>query len=601
MIKLPVIVGFGGINAAGRSSQFHSYKRMICDALSNNSMQNTWQDLAHKMQVAPQDVTYIKDHTLVRKIENITDFTIKHHHSAKLNGSFHIKKTKVSEQLLQSVTNTAISEDELKFTAQMPMEIFIQDNKASAVSSAGALPYQFEPASLYASHHHPRALSMTVYGSSDALASLGIEWSKILEHINPDEVSVYAGTALGQVDNNSLQGIMAQTLSGSRITSKMMALSLAEMPADFINSYIINSIGNTGHNMGACATFLYNLRAAMLDIQHGLAKVAIVGGVEAPITPEIIEGFRIMGALATDDSLKSLDKSTTANHRRACRPFSTNTGFTMAESAQFVVLMEDKLALDLGLNIYGSVAGVFVNADANKKSIAGPGVGNYVTMAKATALAKTILGEENLKYTHVQAHGTGTPQNRTTESHILSTIAQNFNIKSWPVTAVKSYLGHSIGAASGDQIVTALGSFAYGIIPGILTIDHIAEDVTTQNLNILQQHYDLGADNNLAVIINSKGFGGNNASAVVLSPKATLNILQQKYTKNTFSNYYTKLEKTLENIQAYDIEACQGRARIIYNFGNNVIPNQDLSFTPRSIKLEQFFNKISLPEENPYV
>src|SRR3990167_10813891 len=99
-----------------------------------------------------------------------------------------------------------------------------------------------------------------------------------------------------------------------------------------------------------------------------------------------------MGALATDESLCELDHTTTPNHRRACRPFSTNTGFTLAESVQFVILMEDELALKLGLNIYGAVADVFVNADANKKSIASPGIGNYITIAKTVALAKAILG-----------------------------------------------------------------------------------------------------------------------------------------------------------------------------------------------------------------
>lgn len=128
----------------------------------------------------------------------------------------------------------------------------------------------------------------------------------------------------------------------------MMALSLAEMPADFINGYVINSVGTTGTNMGACATFLYNLRQGMQDIQSGAAKVAIVGNAEAPVVSEIMEGFRVMGALAEDAQICALDDSDTVDNRRACRPFSDNAGFTMAESAQFVVLMEEELALKLG-------------------------------------------------------------------------------------------------------------------------------------------------------------------------------------------------------------------------------------------------------------
>ena len=90
--------------------------------------------------------------------------------------------------------------------------------------------------------------------------------------------------------------MVAAPLTGGRVSSKMMPLSLAEMPADFINSYVINSVGTTGTNMGACATFLYNVRQGLMDIQQGKAMV-IVGNAEA-VVPEVMEGFRVMGALA---------------------------------------------------------------------------------------------------------------------------------------------------------------------------------------------------------------------------------------------------------------------------------------------------------------
>ena len=93
-------------------------------------------------------------------------------------------------------------------------------------------------------------------------------------------------------------------------------------------------------------------------------------------------------------------------------------------------------------------------------------------MAKAAAATSNIIGIEGLKHrSYVQSHGTGTPQNRVTESHILSQVAQTYGIKKWPVTAIKSYVGHSIASASGDQLTTSLGTWSDGFIPGILTID----------------------------------------------------------------------------------------------------------------------------------
>ena len=174
----------------------------------------------------------------------------------------------------------------------------------------------------------------------------------------------------------------------------------------------------------------------------------------------------------------ALDDINQVDNRRACRPFSDNAGFTLAEAAIYVVLMDDVLALDLGAEIYGSVPDVFINADGFKKSIPSPGIGNYVTVAKAMATARSLVGDDGLqKRSYIHAHGTGTPQNRVTESEIMNELAKTFGITNWPVAAVKAYLGHTLAPAAGDQLTSALGTWKYGLIPGIATIDHLAEDV----------------------------------------------------------------------------------------------------------------------------
>ena len=86
--------------------------------------------------------------------------------------------------------------------------------------------------------------------------------------------------------------------------------------------------------------------------------------------------------------------------------------------------MDDALALELGATIHGAVTDVLVHADGYKKSISSPGVGNYITVAKAVARARRDFGDESVqRRSFVQAHGTGTPQNRTTESQILNGVA----------------------------------------------------------------------------------------------------------------------------------------------------------------------------------
>lgn len=612
MAKLPLIVGLGGINAAGRSSGFHSYKRLLCDVLTDQEMSSTWQDLANRMGFADKDIdaeliTEIKAGTLIRRIETFDPDAVLYQRKTKLTNTaepitFELKKTKLPQTIPANWVLTELENNRVKITIDGELDTLINDYIKYPVSSAGTAPRGFDLGKLYNSRSHPRGLQMTVYGASDALNSLGIEWDTVLDHVNPDEVSVYAGSALGQVDENSLGGMVGAYLKGGRVSTKMMAMSLAEMPADFINSYLINSAGATGTNMGACASFLYNLRQGMTDIQMGKAKVVIVGNAEAPVVPEIMEGFRVMGALAEDEQLKALDGSEKVDNTRACRPFSTNAGFTIAESSQFTILMDDELALKLGANIYGSVADVFVNADANKKSISAPGIGNYATVAKATALAKAILGEEGVKQTFVQAHGTGTPQNRVTESHILNEVAATFNIPNWSVTAIKSYVGHSIATAAGDQLMASLGVWQYGWIPGIQTIDHIADDVHQSNLNILTDHQFAGqrGEEMKAVIINAKGFGGNNATGLVLSPAQTLSMLENRYGKAKIEAYQGKNKSVAAVTERHDVEASQGEERIRYEFGNAVMDGESITLSQQEVKMSEFKNTIKLAIDNPY-
>ncbi len=555
------------------------------------------------------DTESLLKQTLIRKIEKQTfDLdAINAHRKAHLNvgaeaAHFKISKRQLPQQIPENWTVEELEDGSFKVSVSGEIDVMMPVNRRLAVSSAGQLPTGFDPAALYNSRNQPKGLQLTVFGASDALQSIGIEWQEILKHIQPDEVSVYAGSALGQYDDLGARGLSQAWLRGARVSSKQMPLMLAQMPADFINSYMINNLGATGTNMGACATFLYNLRQGIGDIQSGESRVVIVGSAEAPLEPEVIEGFKAMGALSEDQQLANLDGAETADLRRACRPFAENAGFTMAEAAQFFVLMDDELALELGATIYASVADVFVNADANKKSISSPGVGNYVTVAKAVSLARHILGAEGAKQTFVQAHGTGTPQNRVSESHILNEVAKAFGIEDWNVTAIKSYVGHSLGPAGGDQLTATLGVWEYGFIPGINTIDKIADDVFDSNLHFCLDHTRVGDKGceMKAAVINSKGFGGNNATGLILSPATTRNMLENKYGAAKMAQYDLLNEKVAACARQYDDSMINGEGKMIYNFGLEVMTGEDLTMTDKGIELSKFENKLVFDQDNPF-
>jgi len=576
MIKKPltVITGFGGINASGRSSDFIGYKNLIFDSLEEKEQLKVLKDLA---------VTQQKIRPAGKKWETDTGDSIQLNSYLKRNSDGIREDTLVRE----------IDRD-----LYDPEGIILDQIQAS---SAGQLPTGFDPGQFYSSRQHPKALQMTVFGMSDTLGQFGIDWSEILKKVSPDQIAVFSGAAIGNMDYFGFGGMMQSRMKGSRSSSKNLPFGLVEMSADFINAYILGNVGRTGHVVGACATFLFNLQLGKESIENGNARVVIVGGAEAPITPEIIDGFFAISALSDDKRMLELqsqlnEPANKPDQRKACRPFGENIGMVMGESAQFVILMDEDLALELGAKIYASVQAVASHADGFKKSISGPGVGNYITLAKCVAEASQQLSSKSLKNeTYVHAHGTGTPANRTSESHVLDEIAKVFGIKSWPVTAIKSYLGHSMAVAAGDQLNCVLGTWNNGIKPRIHSIKETAEDVFSDNLNFLTE--DKVEDPNFykGAFLNAKGFGGNNASALILGPDFIFSQIKKRHTKKALKLYEQKLENTRKSVLKYNENASKGVYKTIYRFNHEVLEGMDdLEITKEKIKLKGYKKAINL-------
>lgn len=479
--------------------------------------------------------------------------------------------------------------------------VVLSTEQEMPVQAAGQLPSGFNPASYYRSVHHPRGLQLSIMGASDAVQSMGIDWSQIIAEVAPDEIAVYSSSVMSQLDSTGIGGMMQARVLGNRSTSKQLALGLNTMPADFINAYVLGSVGVTGGITGACATFLYNLRAGVEEIKSGRRRVAVIGSSEAPIIPEVIDGYAAMGALATDADLRKLSGSAELDYRRASRPFGENCGFTLAESGQYVVLMDDELALRLGADIYGAVPGVYINADGYKKSISAPGPGNFITMGKAVGLAQTLLGQQAVQqHSFVQAHGSSTPQNRVTESRIFDQVASAFGIEQWPVAAVKAYLGHSLGPASGDQMMATLGVFAHGILPGIKTIDGVAADVFADRLSLRKEDQQLGVQNTLVGFLNSKGFGGNNATATVLSPAAAEPLLQQRHGQRAWAQYQHKRDPVRAQAAQYQAAALHGQLNPVYEFGSRMIDENQVVFENGRLKIPGFDHSVALDDNEGF-
>jgi acetoacetyl-[acyl-carrier protein] synthase len=626
-VSLPLIVGYGGYNAAGRSSSHQAFRRMILESLSESQQQETVVSLACLMGLVTAsgqgyessdgkilDATQVNQEfrntvlsgTLVRKITSFDPSAVSGNKKVSLSASAESQPVFIiAKRDLPTVTPkhwqlTDLKDGTFEVKLSEDSDLLVGSDYELAAKAAGELPEGFDPANHYNARFHPRTLQMALMGASDALHSVGIEWQTIADAVKPDQIGVYSSSGFSQMSEEGFGGLFQARLKGGRTTAKQVPMGLNSMPADFINAYVLGSVGHTEAITGACATFLYCLQAAVRDIRSGVRRVAIVGNAESVIMPEVSEGFSNMSALGSDENLAKLDGADTPDWRRASRPFGENCGFTLAEGTQYVVLMDDALTIELGADVHGAIPEIFINADGVKKSISAPGVGNTISFAKAVASAASIVGKETVQNnSFVHAHGSSTPANRTTESNLINRVAEAFDINDWPVTAVKSYVGHTISTASGDQLMSALGTFKYQIIPGIKTITKVADDVNQKHTVFPLQDMNTSEKNMHVAFINSKGFGGNNATAMVLSPQQAEKMMAARY-GDQLEAYFAKRENTRNNAEAYANRADIAQLDVVYRFGESLVDEDKVVITKEGISIPGYAQEVAFDMENPY-
>ena len=541
--RLPVICSMGGLNSGGRTSGNISYKRLVYDNLSNEEKKQVLKDLISLSEEKKTEKEILSG-TLIRQIDDFLD-----------------PKGLMTKQI--------------------------------GVNAGAKLPDFYEIDNLYNSKQHPRGIKMTVFGVNDALYNLGINWREDIQPLlDPNRVAVFAGPAIGQLDEKGLGGLMQSRFQEKRASSKHLSMSLIEMSADFINAYILGSVGKSGQVAGACATFFYNLNAATTLIKSNEVDFAVIGSAEAPINPEVTDGFFATTGIADDKKILAMQERhgepfDKVDFSKACRPFGDNCGLVLGESSQFAIVTSLEFAIEIGAEILCAVPNVFINSDGIKKSISSPGIGNYLTMGQA--FKRYLKDHEKPKLSCVIAHGTGTFQNRSTESDVLSKCATSMGMKDLRVTGLKGYLGHTMGPAGGDQLACSLGIFDHGIIPGLNSTPKLANDVITKNLNFCMKHEEIDTSELDAFFLNAKGFGGNNATTSIYKSDFVTKILPNLFSKSKLNAYETALEKTRENKLVYNSNCLEGNFNLIYRANEEILnPETDLEMTSEAIKLKDY-------------
>ncbi len=249
----------------------------------------------------------------------------------------------------------------------------------------------------------------------------------------------------------------------------------------------------------ACSTGAHSIGDAGRMIALGDADVMLAGGAEATICPIGIAGFAQARALST---------AFNDQPERASRPYDKDRdGFVMGEGAGVVVLEEYERAKKRGANIYAELVGYGMSGDAYHVTAPHPeGAGGFRAMQAAMERAGLDLADID----YINAHGTSTPLGDELELGAVRRLFGN-NIDSLSMSSTKSAIGHLLGGAGAVESIFCILAMRDQIVPPTLNLDNPSEGTAGVDL-VPHQAKQRKVK---AVLNNSFGFGGTNASLVM--------------------------------------------------------------------------------------
>ncbi len=339
-----------------------------------------------------------------------------------------------------------------------------------------------------------RYIQFALVSARQALDDAGLPGR--LEGDLAERTGVIVGSGLGGV-NTLFDNVLLMAERGpDRISPFFIPMGIANVGAGQV-AIAFGPLGPNFATVSACATGGHAIGESWETIRRGDADVMIAGGVEAAVHEASIGGFCSMKALSTRND----------DPAGASRPFDRGRdGFVIGEGAGTLILEALEHAEARGATPLAEIVGYGATADASHITLPAPG-GIGAVRAARRALEKSGLAPKAIDL--VNAHATSTPEGDRAELQAIWTIFGEHAPK-LAVTANKSMIGHTLGAAGAIEAIASILTIRTGIIPP--TINLVDPDEAGAGLDLTPLK--AGRREVSTVLSNSFGFGGQNTALV---------------------------------------------------------------------------------------
>ena len=324
--------------------------------------------------------------------------------------------------------------------------------------------------------------------AAQAMADSGLDSS---QNIDENRFGVYLGSGIGGIQTFVTQTKILFDDGVDRISPLFIPMMIPNIAGGNI-AIKYKAKGPCLTHVSACATGTNSIGEAYLTIKCGRADAILAGGSEAAVTPLAIGGFANAKALTTEE-----------DPAKACLPFDARRGgFVMAEGAGVLILEERERAIARGAHIYAEVCGYGCTCDAHHYTAPRP---DGITAGRALREALDEAGYKAGENLYINAHGTGTHLNDSTETRAIKVALGEEEARRASVSSTKSMHGHMFGATGAVELIASALALRDGIVPPTIGLEEADPECDLDYTPLEARKRDLDI-----AISNSLGFGGHN-------------------------------------------------------------------------------------------